>query len=170
MTTSKQRVDLVVHIGDASADATLVEWWKPLDSDIESQGLRFDDPGGGPWLDKEELPPALVAAGGLIVDVVDTVGPTGLASPAMRAGYRVLIEPHPGRPGDPQALAVWSDDRVHVGYLPREMAATIVSESQRRRSTYGAIVLRDYRNADTHERTAIKILVGPGDVWATQPD
>ena len=88
----------------------------------------------------------------------------------MRAGYRVLIEPHPGRPSDPQALAVWSDDRVHVGYLPRDMAATVVSESQRRHSTYGAIVLRDSRRADTHERTAIKILVGPGDVWATQPD
>ena len=56
-----------------------------------------------------------------------------------------------------------------MGYLPRTVADGVVAESQRLRSTYAGIVLRDYRHAASQERTAIKLLLGPDSVVATRP-
>lgn len=159
-----ERESYIVHVDSAAEEATLPEWWGAIDSDVESQRLRFIRE-GSTWLPEDELPESLREAGGRIAEVEETAGRTGLADPELRVGAPVVLRPEP-HPTDPNAIAVWSAGQQHVGYLLGQVAAETMQESRRRQAAYKAIVAGEERDAQSRDRRSITILLGPVGVWA----
>ena len=54
---------------------------------------------------------------------------------------------------------------LQVGYLPREVAAAM-AVGDHGESVYGALVAAEYRRVGSNERVGLKLLLGPGTVWA----
>ncbi|MFV2062163.1 MAG: HIRAN domain-containing protein [Chloroflexota bacterium] len=160
------RQAFVVHAGSAEERAILPEWWGALDSDIESRRLRFDGD-QGTWLPEDDLPALLEAAGCRLSDVVGVSSYDGLTHRSLEIGQRVLLRPEPANVADRNAIAVWIEDgSQQVGYLPRDVAAQVTSEAQRRRAGYGAFVACEQRETKSRERRGLTILLGPGVIWA----
>jgi HIRAN domain len=163
-----ERQSFVVHVGAASAPATLPEWWGSLDSGVEARALRFSEDGGN-WIEEGALPHALLAAGARFSGVAGVMDFEGLKSPVLQVGQRVLLKPD-AQPQDRFAIAVWTgDDRQQVGFLPSDVAAEVMALSMRDRVGFGGFVAHEVRDAASEERRDVTILIGPGVVWA-EPD
>ena len=107
MTQPKHRPErqrFIVHVGVATAQATLPEWWGSIDSGIEARALRFSEDGGN-WIEEQSLPSALVAAGARLSEVAGVMDFEGLKRPSLRVGQRVLLKPD-AQPQDRFAIAV----------------------------------------------------------------
>ena len=132
-----------------------------LDSDVEARSLRFAEDGGN-WIEERSLPDSLVAAGCRLSEVAAVMNFTGLSSPRLAVGRRVLLKPD-AQPQDRFAIAVWTeDDSQQVGFLPSNMAAEVMAESMRLRTGFAAFVAQEVRDASSHERRDVTILLGPG--------
>ena len=161
-----ERQAFIVRAGAAEENAILPEWWGPLDSGVESRSLRFYSD-GDTWIDEEDLPESLTAAGCRLAEVVGVTSYPGLAHAGLEVGRRVLLQPDPTNPNDHNAIAVWTEDATQqIGYLPGDVAAETMSESLRRRTGYGALVAREHRDSKSHERHGVTVLLGPGVVSA----
>jgi hypothetical protein len=146
--------------------AVVTEWWRPPDGDVESRSLRFLGP-GGTWLDGDDLPPSLKDAGCSITKVAGATRHAGIAHPTLNVGWAVKLRPEPSNPSDRNAVGVWTtDDILQVGYLPPEVGAATLAEARRRQSVYGALVVAEFRRVGSNERVGLKVLIGPGNVWA----
>jgi hypothetical protein len=160
-----ERQSYIVHVGAASAEAVLTEWWGALDSGVESRSLRFSE-GGGNWIDEGTVPAALVGAGARLTEVAGVMDFEGLAHPGLAAGKRVLLKPD-AQPQDRFAIAVWTeDDSRQVGFLPSNVAAEVMAVSMRDRVGFGGFVVREVRDSESGQRRDVAILLGPGVVWA----
>lgn len=168
MTQPKHRPErqrFIVHVGVATAQATLPEWWGSIDSGIEARALRFSEDGGN-WIEEQSLPSALVAAGARLSEVAGVMDFEGLKRPSLRVGQRVLLKPD-AQPQDRFAIAVWTgDDRYQVGFLPSNVAAEVMAISMRDRVGFGGFVAQEVRDALTEERRDVTLLIGPGVVHA----
>lgn len=166
MTQPNHRPDrdtCIVHVGDVAEPATLPEWWGAIDSETESRQLRFSSDGSN-WLPEDELPALLTQAGCRMAEVAETDGRAGLTDAALALGQPVVLRPEP-HPTDPNAIAVWSANQEHVGYVLGDLAAETMAESHRRRSAYKAVVAGERRSRESGERLGVIILLGPGSVW-----
>lgn len=159
-----ERETFIVHVGEAAEWATLPEWWGAVDAPIQSRQLRFSSD-GSTWLDENELPATLTEAGARLASVLETAALPGLADPSLVVGQPVILRPEP-HPGDSNAIAVWNASQQQVGYVLGEIAAEIMRESHRRRAAYKAVVAGEQRDAQSGERGALTVLLGPGSVWA----
>jgi hypothetical protein len=160
-----QRQNFIVHVGAASAPATLPEWWGALDSDIKARALRFSEEGGN-WIEEQALPEALVAVGARLSEVAGVMDYEGLKHPALEVGQRVLLKPD-AQPQDRFAIAVWTgDDSAQVGFLPSNVAEQVMAISMRDRVGFGGFVAQEVRDAESGERRDVSIIIGPGVVWA----
>jgi len=160
-----ERREFIVHVGDASAAATLPEWWGGLDSGIKARSLRFSEDGGN-WIEERELPSALVAAGARLSEVSGVMDYEGLKRPSLRVGQRILLKPD-AQPQDRFAIAVWTgDDRYQVGFLPSNVAAEVMAVSLRDRVGFAGFVAQEVRDAESEERRDVSVIIGPGVVWA----
>ena len=160
-----ERKEFIVHVGDATAQATLPEWWGAIDSGIEARSLRFSEDGGN-WIEERTLPDVLVAAGARLSEVAGVMDFEGLKRPNLRAGARVLLKPD-AQPQDRFAIAVWSgDDSYQVGFLPSNMAAEVMAVSMRDGTGFGGFVAQEVRDAESGERRDVSIIIGPGVVYA----
>jgi hypothetical protein len=156
-----ERQQFIVHVGAATAQATLPEWWGSLDSGIEARALRFSEDGGN-WIEEQSLPSALVAAGARLSEVAGVMDFEGLKRPSLRVGQRVLLKPD-AQPQDRFAIAVWTgDDRYQVGFLPSDVAAEVMAISMRDRVGFGGFVAQEVRDAQTEERRDVTLIIGPG--------
>lgn len=164
-----ERQQFAVHVGPATALATLPEWWGALDSGIESRALRFSENGGN-WIDEAALPNALLEAGARLTDVAGVMDFEGLRRAGLEVGQRVLLKPD-AQPQDRFAVAVWTgDDAAQVGFLPSNVAAEVMAVSMRDRVGFAAFVAQEVRDAESKERRDVTILLGPGVVWAERLD
>jgi len=160
-----ERQEFIVHAGNATARATLPEWWGALESGIEARSLRFSE-GGGNWIEERSLPAALTAAGARLSEVAGVMDFEGLKKPQLRVGQRVLLKPD-AQPQDRFAIAVWTgDDSTQVGFLPSNVSAEVMAVSMRDRVGFGGFVAQEVRDADSKERRDVTILIGPGVVYA----
>jgi hypothetical protein len=170
MTQPKHRPErqaFIVRAGGIEVPATLPEWWGGLDAEIESRALRFDGEGGN-WIPEDELPESLSSLGCRLTEVVGVMNYSGLISPGLDVGRRVLLQPEPTNPQDHNAIAVWLEDgSQQVGYLPGNIAAETMVESMRRGTGYAAFVAGEDRDSKTQVRRGLSILLGPGAVFAT---
>lgn len=160
-----ERQEFTVHVGAATAPATLPEWWGAIDSGIEARALRFSEDGGN-WIEEQTLPSALVEAGARLSEVAGVMDYEGLKRPSLRVGERVLLKPD-AQPQDRFAIAVWTgDDRYQVGFLPSNVAAEVMAISMRDRTGFGGFVAQEVRDAESGERRDVTLIIGPGVVHA----
>ena len=145
--------------------AVVTEWWRPPDGDVESRDLRFLGP-SGIWLDGEELPQSLKDAGCSITNVAGATRHAGIAHPTLNVGWAVTLVSEPSDPSGRYVVGVWTtDSNLQVGYLPREVAATM-AVGDHGESVYGALVAAEYRRVGSNERVGLKLLIGPGNLRA----
>ena len=160
-----ERENFIVHVGPATAPATLPEWWGSIDSGIEARALRFSEEGGN-WIEEQTLPAALVEAGARLSEVAGVMDYEGLKAASLRAGERVLLKPD-AQPQDRFAIAVWTgDDAKQVGFLPSNVAAEVMAVSMRDRVGFGGFVAQEVRDAESKERRDVSLIIGPGVVYA----
>ena len=162
------RQNFLIHAGSVAEAAVLPEWWGALDSDTESRSLRFSENGGN-WIDEDELPAPLVAAGCRLSEVIGVEDHLGLADPDLSVGQKVLLKPMPSdAQGHRAILVLVADGTQSVGYLPKDVAEETMDESHRLRSAYAAVVAAEVRDAASHERQGVALLIGPGSIWAEE--
>ncbi|MEX1294736.1 MAG: hypothetical protein AB1Z67_01060 [Candidatus Limnocylindrales bacterium] len=160
-----ERENFTIHVGAATAQATLPEWWGSIDSGIETRALRFSEDGGN-WIEEGTLPSALVAAGARLSEVAGVMDFEGLKAASLEVGQRVLLKPD-AQPQDRFAIAVWTgDDAAQVGFLPSNVAAEVMAVSMRDRIGFGGFVAQEVRDAGSRERRDVSIIIGPGVVYA----
>jgi hypothetical protein len=160
-----ERQEFTIHVGAATAPATLPEWWGALESGIEARALRFSEDGGN-WIEEQTLPPALVEAGARLSSVAGVMDFEGLRASSLEVGQRVLLKPD-AQPQDRFAIAVWTgDDRYQVGFLPSNVAAEVMAVSMRDRTGFGGFVAQEVRDAESEERRDVTLIIGPGVVYA----
>jgi hypothetical protein len=71
-------------------------------------------------------------------------------------GQRLALVPEPDNEHDPNAIAVWNDERtLQVGYVPREIAPQLAGEEQ-------AISLWRVEGG-------LRVLIVPPDAWVGRP-
>mgnify|MGYP001551318621 FL=1 len=160
-----ERQEFTIHVGTATAQATLPEGWGSIDSGIQARALRFSED-GGTWIEEQTLPRALVEAGARLSDVAGVMDYEGLKAASLEVGQRVLLKPD-AQPQDRFAIAVWTgDEAAQVGFLPSNVAADVMAISMRDRTGFGGFVAQEVRDAGSGERRDVTIIIGPGVVYA----
>jgi len=77
-------------------------------------------------------------------------------------GRRLALVPEPDNEHDPNAIAIWNEERsVQAGYVPAELARTL------RADDWQAVSLREF--ADAGRRGGLRVLLAPRDAWIGLP-
>jgi hypothetical protein len=79
-----------------------------------------------------------------------------LDDPSFEPGKRVALVREPDNPHDPNAVAVWNEERtLQLGYVPREVAPELTGDEQ-------AVALWRVEGG-------LRVLVVPADAWVGLP-
>jgi hypothetical protein len=82
--------------------------------------------------------------------------PEALADPTFEPGRLLALLPEPDNPHDPNAVAVWNEERtLQAGYVPREVAPELSGDEQ-------AISLWRVEGG-------LRVLIAPADAWVGLP-
>jgi hypothetical protein len=113
-------------------------------------GYRIRDAATGeivPWEDSRVL---VVPVAGV------SFRPGSLEDPAFEPGLPVALVPEPENEHDPNAVAVWNEQRtLQVGYVPREIAPQLKGDEQ-------AVSLWRVEGG-------LRVLIVPPDAWVGRP-
>jgi len=94
------------------------------------------------------------------IDVVPVAGvsfrPEAVADSSFDPGRPLALVPEPDNEHDPNALAVWNEERTRqAGYVPREVAARLAGDEQ-------AVSLRRFGEG-------LRVLIVPAGSWIGRP-
>ena len=79
-----------------------------------------------------------------------------LPDESFEPGCRLALVPEPDNEHDPSAVAIWNEDRsLHLGYVPREVAAELTGDEQ-------AVSL-------WRVESGLRVLIVPRDAWVGRP-
>ena len=159
---------ITVHAGDVAADVDMVDWKPMSGGETEGRGLNFSND-QGTWMMGDLLPESITAAGFVATKVVGVTYRDGIGQHGLSVGSQVQLRPEPTNPKDPNAIAVWGPAGVQVGYLPAEIAATVIAEARRRQRAYHGLVTWEFRVAGSSDRVGIRLLIGPEHLSLTEP-
>ncbi len=82
--------------------------------------------------------------------------PEALDHPSFEPGRLLALVPEPDNPPDPNAVAVWNEERtVQAGYVPREVAPELAGDEQ-------AVSLWRVEGG-------LRMLIVPADAWVGRP-
>ena len=82
--------------------------------------------------------------------------PDALPDPSFDPGRRLALVPEPDNEHDPNAVGIWNVERtLQVGYVPAEVAPTLVGDEQ-------AVSL-------WRPEGGLRILIAPADAWIGTP-
>ena len=85
-----------------------------------------------------------------------TFRPGAVDDPSFDPGRRLALVPEPGNEHDPNAVAIWNDERtVHAGYVPRDVAPDLRGDEQ-------AVSLWRVEGG-------LRVLIAPADAWIGIP-
>lgn len=77
-------------------------------------------------------------------------------------GRRLALVPEPENEHDPNAIAIWDEDRrVQAGYVPADVAGTL------RAGEWQAVSLREF--SEDGRRGGLRVLLAPRDAWVGIP-
>jgi hypothetical protein len=83
--------------------------------------------------------------------------PEAVADASLDPGRRLALVREPGNEHDPDAIAVWNDDRsLQAGYVPREVAGELDGSEQ---------VVSLWRAGDA----GLRVLIVPAGSWVGRP-
>jgi hypothetical protein len=79
-----------------------------------------------------------------------------LANPSFAPGRRLALVPEPDNEHDPNAIAIWNEERTtQVGYVPRDVAPELRGDEQ-------AVSLWRVEGG-------LRVLIAPSDAWIGRP-
>jgi len=82
--------------------------------------------------------------------------PEALSDASFDPGRRLSLVPEPDNEHDPNAVAIWNEERtLQLGYVPREVAAELAGDEQ-------AISL-------WRVESGLRVLIVPADAWVGRP-
>jgi len=82
--------------------------------------------------------------------------PEALADPSFDPGRRLALVAEPENQHDPNAVAIWNEDRtVQLGYVPAEVAPALRGDEQ-------AVSL-------WRVESGLRVLIAPADAWIGRP-
>ena len=82
--------------------------------------------------------------------------PEAVADPSFEPGRLVVLVPEPDNPHDPNAVAIWNEERtLQAGYVPREVAPELAGDEQ-------AVALWRVEGG-------LRVLIAPADAWLGRP-
>ena len=82
--------------------------------------------------------------------------PDALPDPSFDPGRRLALVPEPENKHDPNAVAIWNEERtLQVGYVPRDVAPELGGDEQ-------AVSLWRVDGG-------LRVLLAPGDAWIGRP-
>jgi hypothetical protein len=85
-----------------------------------------------------------------------TFRPEALPDPSFEPGRRLALVPEPENEHDPNAVAVWNEERtLQAGYVPAEIAPTLRGDEQ-------AVALWRVEGG-------LRVLLAPADAWIGTP-
>ena len=85
-----------------------------------------------------------------------TFRPGAVDDPSFDPGRRLALVPEPGNEHDPNAVAIWNEERtVHAGYVPRDVAPDLRGDEQ-------AVSLWRVEGG-------LRVLIAPADAWIGIP-
>jgi hypothetical protein len=85
-----------------------------------------------------------------------TFRPGAVDDPSFDPGRRLALVPEPDNEHDPNAVAIWNDERtVQAGYVPREVAPELGGDEQ-------AVSLWRVEGG-------LRVLIAPADAWIGRP-
>ena len=95
-----------------------------------------------------------------LIRVVPVAGvsyrPEALPDPSFDPGRRLALVPEPDNEHDPNAVAIWNEERtLQLGYVPRETAAELGGDEQ------AVSLLR--------VEAGLRVLIVPHDAWVGRP-
>jgi len=77
-------------------------------------------------------------------------------------GRRLALVPEPENEHDPNAIAIWNEERSEqAGYVPAEVAPAVPHDWQ-------AVSLWEFRDLDG-DRIGLRVLLAPSDAWIGLP-
>jgi hypothetical protein len=100
------------------------------------------------------------------VKVIPVAGVSHRAEALQDAGFdpgrRVALVAEPDNEHDPNAVAVWDEERrVQAGYVPADVAREL------RADEWQAVSLREFRDGEA--RVGLRVLLAPRDAWIGRP-
>ena len=82
--------------------------------------------------------------------------PEALDDASFEPGRLVALVPEPDNPHDPNAVAIWNEERtLQAGYVPREVAPELAGDEQ-------AVALWRVEGG-------LRVLIAPADAWLGRP-
>jgi hypothetical protein len=134
-------------------------YWYPDDGgEVWLSGYQLVDPVSGSYLARDA--PLLAERGLRVSGVAGTqFRPGALDSEALAPGAALELRREPGNPHDANAIAVHAGG-VHVGFVPRELAAEVAPELDAGRP-WSAVVLREQRASPRDPRSGVTMLLAP---------
>jgi hypothetical protein len=79
-----------------------------------------------------------------------------LSDPSVAPGRRLALVPEPDNEHDPNAVAIWNEERtIQVGYVPRDVAPELHGDEQ-------AVSLWRVEGG-------LRVLIAPADAWIGRP-
>jgi hypothetical protein len=113
-------------------------------------GYRMRDAATGDVVRWEDERIRVVPAAGV------TFRPEALDDPSFDPGRRLALVPEPDNEHDPNAVAIWNEERtLQVGYVPRETAPALAGDEQ-------AVSLWRVDGG-------LRVLIAPRDAWIGTP-
>ena len=114
------------------------------------RGFHLRDASTGERVRWEDERLRVVAAAGV------SYRPEALPDPSFDPGSRLALVPEPSNEHDPNAVAVWNEERtLQLGYVPREVAPQLAGDEQ-------AVSLWRVEGG-------LRVLIAPGDAWIGRP-
>jgi HIRAN domain len=113
-------------------------------------GYRLRDAATGELVRWEDSRIRVVPAAGV------SYRPEALPDPSFDPGRRLALVPEPDNEHDPNAVAIWNEERtLQLGYVPRETAAELAGDEQ-------AVSL-------WRVESGLRVLIVPPDAWVGRP-
>jgi hypothetical protein len=144
------------------ADVAVVReerYWYPDDGAIVwVAGYTVVDPDSGRYLAHDA--PELAARGLVVTGVAGAARfhDDALQSPEVSPGAVLTLRREPDNPHDPRAIAVLAPGGAQVGYVPREVAASLADELDAG-GVWSAVVLRERRASPRDPRSGLTMLL-----------
>jgi hypothetical protein len=113
-------------------------------------GVRVRDAATGELLRWEDPRITVVPVAGV------SFRPEAHADPSFDPGRPLALVPEPDNPHDPNAVAIWNEERtLQAGYVPREVAPELAGDEQ-------AVSLWRVEGG-------LRVLIVPSDAWVGRP-
>ena len=88
--------------------------------------------------------------------------PEAVTDSSFDPGARLTLVPEPENEHDPNALAIWNEERtLQVGYVPAEVAPEVPRD-------WKAVSLWEFRGLEG-DRIGLRVLLAPADAWIGLP-